>query len=78
MRILKGNKAEGKAMTPILKIFREEIFHKLAQCLLRVSQKNKAIKLPFENFILNSGIYPPCNLFYFIYFFFYRTYVRER
>jgi len=47
MRILKGNKAEGKAMTPILKIFREEIFHKLAQCLLRVSQKKQSYKITF-------------------------------
>lgn len=65
MRILKGNKAEGKAMTPVLKIFREEIFHKLTQlrfltkhCLLGVS---KAIKWAFEKFSLNSGIYPSCN-----------------
>lgn len=67
MRILKGNKAEGKAITHVLKIFGEEIFHSLTQlrfptknCLQRVSQKkkkkNRAIKWAFEKFSVISGI----------------------
>lgn len=50
-------------MTPVLKIFGEEIFHRLTQlrfptknCLLRLSQRICAIKRAFETFSLNQAI----------------------